>query len=283
MRSKPMTRAQIEEHLFDFIEEELSRELMDSIEKSIVDYPDLMTEVEEQRKLRSKLSSLQPSVPDKLEQNILFYIKENQTSENQQISIQAIPENNEMLEQAANNNRFISFTPILLLCAAVVLFFVLPQTESNPVIDQASMLQKNTPETIQTQSSTIEMQTRPLHEVNMEGDRMIVVMQEQDILDLQRNTSKPSHIRFLPTSSLFLYELDRFIEEHQGLWSAHSRRTSEPFELTEQVQNIEITIDASNLSYLNQFLTNYGYQWSPIVPSRNSDTLTIFLSIEYQE
>ena len=278
-----MTRAQIEEYLFDFIEEELSRDLMNSIEESIVDYPDLQAEVEEQRKIRFKLSSLQPSIPDKLEQDILFYIKENQISEMQRTSIQEIPENNGTLEQPANNNRFISFAPVLLLCAAIVLLFVLPQTESNPVVEQAGMLQKNTPENTNAQPSKSGSQTRPLHEVNMEGDRMIVVMQEQDILDLQGNISKPSNIRFQATSSLFLYELDRFMEEHQGTWSSASNRSSEPYELTEQTQIIEITIDGTQLSYLNQFLTNYGYQWSPIVASGNRDTLEFYLYIEYQE
>ena len=278
-----MTRAQIEEYLFDFIEEELSRDLMNSIEESIVDYPDLQAEVEEQRKIRFKLSSLQPSIPDKLEQDILFYIKENQISEMQRTSIQEIPENNGTLEQPANNNRFISFAPVLLLCAAIVLLFVLPQTESNPVVEQAGMLQKNTPENTNAQPSKSGSQTRPLHEVNMEGDRMIVVMQEQDILDLQGNISKPSNIRFQATSSLFLYELDRFMEEHQGTWSSASNRSSEPYELTEQTQIIEITIGRTQLSYLNQFLTNYGYQWSPIVASGNRDTLEFYLYIEYQE
>ena len=55
MSSKSMKREEIEEYLFDFIEEELPPELMKQIEISLSQFPELQAEVSQQRELKKKI------------------------------------------------------------------------------------------------------------------------------------------------------------------------------------------------------------------------------------
>ena len=111
---------------------------------------------------------------------------------------------------------------------------------------------------------------------------MIVVMGEQQIQDLQQKDHEIASTRYQPTSSLFLHELDSFLQSHQGQWTSSNESISQPVEL-KQPQHVEITISSQHIHQFNQFMTKHGYHWTALSTSHNSSIQKISLQIEYMD
>ena len=268
MSSKSMKREEIEEHLFDFIEEVLPAELMKQMEVSLYQFPELQAEVSQQRELKKQLSQLQPDIPINLEGDILDYVREREAIQNEATQF-------ENIQVANNNTSFVGWLPTIVVVAAIGLFFILPVSNSTMEVEQAGVISSDS--TIE-QEKVQEATTQPLEEVNLEGNRMIVVMGETQIQDLQA----PSHILFQPTSPLFLHELDGFLQSHYGKWSSTSGK-KQPFELNDQYHKIEIVIPNQQTAQFNHFMTKHGYHWSPIATKDRANPQRIAIKLRYQD
>ena len=268
MSSKSMKREEIEEYLFDFIEEELPPELMKQIEISLSQFPELQEEVSQQRELKNQLSDLKPDIPINLEGDILDYVRENEAVQNEANQF-------ERIQVANNNTSFVGWLPTIVVAAAIGLFFILPGSNSTIEVEQAGVISSDA---TLVQEKVQESTTQPLEEVNLEGNRMIVVMGEKQIQDLQA----PSHILFQPTSPLFLHDLDAFLQSHSGKWSSTSGN-KQPFELKDQNHKIEIVIPSQQTAQFNHFMTKHGYHWSPIASKDTGNMQIISIKIRYQD
>lgn len=263
-----MKREEIEEYLFDFIEEELSPELMKQIENTLSQFPDLEEEVSQQRAVKNQLTNLQPNIPTNLEGDILDYVRKKERIPDE---VQAL----ENVQIANNNTAFLGWLPTLVVAAAIGLFFILPAGNSTMEVEQAGVISTDT---IIEQATVQEPTTQPLEKVNLEGNRMIVVMGEKQIQELQN----PSRIAFQPTSPLFLHELDVFLQSHSGQWSSLSGN-SRPFELNEVNHRIEIVLPSQQIAQFNHFMTKHGYHWSPISNKDTAKIQKISIELRYQD